>query len=88
MLNKIKCLFKGHDLRVARYKDAYPRWIPSGITKHFDGTVKITPPWISGFMHYGLYSVCERCGDHVSVDDDTKLPIIEPEFMKKAGRGA
>lgn len=84
MFDRLKCLVKGHDLRAAQYSGAYPSWVPPLIAHHLDSRVELKPAWISGFMHYGLYSVCERCGEGVSVGDDCGLPIVEPEFMKEA----
>jgi len=77
----IKCLFKGHQLKTARYRGAYPSRTTFNISQNWDDTLNFHKPSIVGFMHHGLIADCQRCGKTIDVDD-INLPILQPEFME------
>jgi hypothetical protein len=93
IINKAICKIKGHDLTVAYFRDAfYPPVYPI-VSFHFDGRVEVKKPDRKHmvFIHKGLVSDCNRCGDVVDVDKETtELPIQYPdgEIIIKADRVA
>lgn len=78
----MECKTKGHDLTVAYFRGAfYPPVYPI-VNLYWDGRVEVKKlnRKHMGFLHKGLVSDCNRCGETIDIDrDTTNLPIQYPD---------
>jgi len=92
VLGKFVCAVKGcHVHSIAYFRCPMDSVAPS-ITSFdpFTGRVHISKSIRLGFIHYGLVSKCERCGEIVDIDKETTdIPIQYPDGdiqIKSSGR--
>jgi len=74
----IKCLISGHLLTLAQYRGVMPNMSSPLLTYNRDGSVNYQEPKPVGFLYWGTYSICDRCGKEIDVSE-TKLPILMPK---------
>lgn len=65
----IKCVLVGHKFTHSTLKNAYPTYF-----QNFKGlTMKVE---ISGWMHFGEVSNCDRCGKEIDAEEGEYLLIM------------
>jgi len=70
----------GHNYECATFRSASPSIAPASYGIDLYGRLHKSPAFVIGFIHYGTYSECTRCG-HINDNPDTALPVVYPEFM-------
>lgn len=67
-------------MKIAYFKCPMNSTTPHTMSIETSGKVEINPPIKIGFLHYGLISKCDLCGEIVDIDEKTTdLPIQYPD---------